>query len=452
MGGAFAKRIVRLAPLACLPALGKLAMVGTAATSTRYWADDYCFAAMVRTSGMLGAQADWYRTWTGRFAATFVASAAGWMPVAAADWIPALLLVAWVGGLAWAIGELLPDGADSLALAVALALGLAVAVLALAPARAQDVAWLTGAASYLLPLVLATPVVGLLLRARKGTRGRSSLLVAGLLALLAAGCSETFTGMELGGFAAAVALCFALPAMHPARWVAVAALLGAAAGAVIVAAAPGNANRIAALHTTSSLAHLIDPALLLVPADIRQLVAHAPAVLPLAALLGAAAAQLLPRVVLKQPARICLLGLLVSLVMAYGALAPGAYNNVSPPSRSLLELAVVLVAASAGAGFVLCAGLRGRVQPVGGAVLLLTMVALVATFPGQPAPLDRLDSARAAAAQWDASDRVVRAAVAAGKETVTVPRIPSGPLLDGLEVAWVRDCAQRYYGIRLSVP
>src|SRR5215216_8067524 len=73
---------------------------------SRYMADDYTMSRMVKTHGLLGAQADWYFGWTGRFSFSFVASLLGLIGPATTRVIPALLLTAWIAATAWAIGQI----------------------------------------------------------------------------------------------------------------------------------------------------------------------------------------------------------------------------------------------------------------------------------------------------------------------------------------------------------
>jgi hypothetical protein len=440
--------------IAALVALGLLAWVALAAASTRYWADDYCYASMERQHGLLGAQASWYHDWTGRFTATAVMSALTSLPVRVAAWSLPLLLAAWVATLAWSLLQAGPAGRQQpRVLAVAVAAAVVAATVAIVPTRAQEIDWLTGAVTYVLPLVLATPIAGLIVRAaRGGGAGTGSMALAAGLAALAAGCSESFTGTELAGLTL-VAVASMLPGrLRPARRVAVAALVGGLVGLAVVMLAPGNANRVAALHTHGWVGNLVGPTLHFSAQVVTTYIGLTPVPLLLAVLVGAAAALALPwPVTVQRPAATVLAALLVGAVMVYGAMAPAIYYSAQPPDRALLGTAELVVLGAVGLGFVVGSALRSQHRALGALALATASVLLVVTYPAQAAPLDDLHSAGWTASAWDRRDATIRMAAAVGRASVAVPRLTSGALVDDLQVADVQTCAQSYYGVQITV-
>ena len=440
---------------AALVLLGLLASVALAAASTRYWADDYCYAVAARQHGFFGAEVSWYQDWTGRYTATAVMSLLTSLPVKVAAWSLPLLLVAWVATTAWTLRQVAPadSGQPPRVLALAGAAAVIASTVAIVPTRAQEVDWLTGATTYILPLVLVTPIAGLVLRAlRRGRSSATSLASAGVLALLAAGCSESFTGTGLAALTILAAAAALRSRLRPALPVTVSALAGATAGLVILLLAPGNAHRVAALHAHGSFGNLFWPSIRFGAEVVATYVALTPIPLLLAVAAGAAAAVALPRpVVVRRPALTLLAALGLGSAMVYGAMVPAVYYAAQPPDRALLGTAELMVFGAAGLGFVLASSLRRQNRLAGAVALVVTGVLLVVTYPAQPAPLDDLHTAGPLAAQWDQRDAAIRSAAAAGRDSVVVARLTSGALVDDLQDAGVGGCPQQYYGIRIDV-
>ncbi len=74
--------------------------------STRYLADDYCFALIARTQGLLYAQRHHYLNWRGVFSHSFVASLAGLNGPRLVPYLPASVLGLWFLVTAWATAQL----------------------------------------------------------------------------------------------------------------------------------------------------------------------------------------------------------------------------------------------------------------------------------------------------------------------------------------------------------
>src|SRR5215217_7858327 len=165
---------------------------------SRYMADDYTMARMVKTHGLVGAQVSWYFGWTGRFTFSFVASLLGLIGPATTRVIPALLLTAWIAATAWAIGQI---QSLSVTKAVLFASLIIFATLETAPNLVQSLYWQTGALIYIAPLVLLSLYVGIVNRVTRGTTpgSWSSLCAAGMLMFIAGGFSDAYVVLQSCG-------------------------------------------------------------------------------------------------------------------------------------------------------------------------------------------------------------------------------------------------------------
>ncbi len=217
-------------------------------------ADDYCYAATLKEHGPWSAMATWYESWTGRYTATAAISLAILLTdLRTAYWIvPVIGLACLASGLYLllrAIGSKSGGRTENLR-----ATSLALAVfLALTPVPNETLYWMSGTFSYLLANGALLGLLALLIGASRGGRllWYHAPLAAGM-ALAVVGLNETSLSLTL--FCLAIGLAHDGWRRNPARRLWLVALLAAAAGALIVAAAPGNGVRIASFPHARELA------------------------------------------------------------------------------------------------------------------------------------------------------------------------------------------------------
>src|SRR5262245_8033397 len=159
-GETFRRAIPSLLCVALALPLAAYASVGAYA---RYTVDDYCWAGVLRVEGFWRAQMLWYTGYSPRYAFTFLVNVAELAGPAIVPFLPAVAIVVWVTVLAWAVRqfEVQLGRVSQWMSAVLAALLVAFGTFATAPDLAQSLYWQTGMLTYLLPLVLATVIVGL---------------------------------------------------------------------------------------------------------------------------------------------------------------------------------------------------------------------------------------------------------------------------------------------------
>src|SRR5215510_2297288 len=161
----------------------------------RYIADDYCWAGVLREQGFLNAQVWWYVAYSPRYAFTFIVNLVELAGPGIVPILPMVALIAWVAALSWTIRQLgvrlgeLSEWTSAVLLALVIALG----TLHTAPDLPQSLYWQTGMLTYLLPLILATVVIGIICRAaRSGSINPGWLAACTVLTFVAGGLSETY--------------------------------------------------------------------------------------------------------------------------------------------------------------------------------------------------------------------------------------------------------------------
>jgi hypothetical protein len=437
---------------------------------TRYMADDYCTAAMLRQAGLLGMQRALYVGWSGRFSFTLAVALVETFGAGVAAYLPALVLAAWLAALVWAASQFGLSRVGALLLAELI---LFVTLDDNTGGVHEALYWQTGSLTYALPLVILTLVAGGLARLHARGAGRvgwPSLLLYGAASFCAGGFSETFVVMQTAALSAALAVCVwrSRRGDEAARAVAralCAALLGSLLALAVVAAAPGNAARRASLASLKAS---------------QKAVPSAPHVALLSSF-KAAGAFVFDEHNYRGTAHLRLVALLLPLLAAFCAsrrkggggrafllwavpaaafvavaacYAPAFYvMSREPPPRALLVPQFVLTSALAAWGYLLGGALRRAYEPpervrVLSAVLALALL-LFAAARAAALTLGQADKARALANVWDGQDAEMRAAVARGERRLTVHVLYNlgGTDLLTEDPAWyVNLCVADYYG------
>lgn len=470
---------------AALAAAGLLlaaALISIAAPApfTRFHADDFCIAGEVLQRGFFAAQPAWYLSWSGRYSATLVASLlslAG--PRSAALFTPLVMLVFLVG-LWWnakQLGERLkwPRPAYTAGL---LALTALFALLGSLPNRYQSLFWLTGLATYTLPLALLSLAAGWVffqLNRQEYEPNWRRLLAYGLLAFFSGGFSETLTAVQITLFGLATGAVWLrgsgrlrtalLPIL--AAW-----LAGSLAALGAMALAPGTAVRQAQLPETAGLLRILTFSL--------RNALHVAGKYLLQSPLAAAGSLLLPLVVgwllPAQPAypngrrdlslqslwqRSSLKGIVLippaSLALLAAACAPTVYAmNAYPDERAIVVPQFFLVLAVMAWGYLCGRLLRAAVARLPGEkwLAVLLAIALLAAAGGAAGQCVRqlaqqAPEARAYALRWDARHNLLRSARAEGALDLVVVSLESRFNLADLSAdpaGWTNRCQARYYG------
>jgi len=210
-------------------------------------ADDFCFQERALRLGFLGAQADWYTTWSGRYTATALIS--GLMLAGTSWYSPALVLVA----LSWLVSIWLLLAAcagDAFAKRDVVLASVTAFVMygAFAPKPNGAFYWASGALTYQMASTLLVLMLAMNIRlTRAGGRGGTgiglavSIAVNVLLGLGLAGTNETVPLLAMMLLATGAVVAHRLGSRAVLPWLA--GLSGVAIGLVLVVLAPGNEVR-----------------------------------------------------------------------------------------------------------------------------------------------------------------------------------------------------------------
>lgn len=381
--------------------------------------DDWCYGA-ARHGSWWAAQIGWYTGWSGRYAATAVLTAWGqaedvwWAIRVVYPLILVAIVFAWPLALAWLLRGLLP-GVPVRAALIAAAL-IAATALASLPSVSDGVFWLAGAVTYMGGVAVVLAMLAAWLAAlTQGGIGR--WLSAVILALLAPGFSEVLAALVLPAVVAAWWL-------HARRRSAALPALGViillAVGVAAAAAAPGNAQRLAALAAEGTLP-VRDPLALSSAAAIafRQL-----ADLPWAVVLAGA---LTAGIGLAPWARgRWWVWLVLAALMPFVAAVPPAAAGTAPP-RAANPVVVLVVGSLA---LAVASALRARIGPPRRLALLVVigagaLPAMVAAPDGEG--LLRLLPFAVLAVAVIASGRLHAGAVVAALLLAAAPASPHWP-------------------------
>ena len=239
--------------------LGRFAAAGL---SSRYWADDYCYSAVLAAGGFLRGPVDWFMASGNRFSTIYLIGLQDLFGPWAIRLIPGLIILvlsaAWLVFLFSAAREI--GARPGILTLLPMALTQVFFLLLVAPDRLQALYWRMGTLHYTFPLALLLFNLALILN--KLSAPRRWLYPVGIfvLAFFAGGFSETFAALQVGAYALACAAAVVfLP--HALKGNAAARILPALVGSLVATGlmllSPSNAWRQAALPPPESLGQFL---------------------------------------------------------------------------------------------------------------------------------------------------------------------------------------------------
>ena len=455
-----------------IAALLAYALLGS---TTRYMADDYWTAHLVRTTPFWELPGYWYTHWSGRYTFFFLVSLAelagpGVVPVLPGLALLGLTCASALLAVPWLVRLKLPH---PLAVAWLLSALFVFTTVHATPNVLQSLYWQTGMLTYFAPILLSVAYLALVERwSAHPLAGWAWVgwLASGLLAFILAGFSETFVAIQVTAFGLALAWVMLLPAGR--RWRAwlglglVASLIGMA----VMIAAPGNLVRLGGNHLHLDAPYVLGTAFksaweALVLA-LRTHLVDAGAALAVPFL---AAFMLAPPETAEERRRRlrhiawALAGAPVAvLVLVAAGNAPAyAVMQSGPPLRSAIIPQAILTAGLMVWGF--SAGLAAhtalettRPQPEFLALTGLAAIVLIGVLALSPGRFllkawAQYPVLQSYAAQWDARDRLLWQDARQGQHSVVVQ--PIGQLdrtLGDLRAEpdfWINQRAAEYYGL-----
>jgi hypothetical protein len=449
-------RLRRLLPAVMGAALAlPLATYASVGAFARYVADDYCWAGVLRTQGFLTAQALWYSGYSPRYAFTFIVNVVELAGPAIVPALPATAILVWLATLTWTFRQVrLPTLGAVLGAEVA-----TLATLQTAPDMGQSLYWQTGMLTYVLPLVLASFLLGWIARAVRSRRlSRWQVAVSGLVTLFAGGLSETYLIPQnvLLTLSAAVVLVWG---PRPSRRVALAHLLGALGGGVlalgIIVVAPATTYRLGG-GTPADLWLAGSAAIATAAYQVLRLVRYFPLTVLLClvapgVILRTLAARGQPHILSTVSGRwFALITALIVLSLPFCYFPSFYAQNGNPPARSLIVPGALLTGYLLFAGYSLDRWL-GQWRPAPSVLAAATLLVVLVPLGIAAASLPQVAQAAQYATLWDAEDAAIRTSRDAGQADVRVPPLP--PNLGESYVSsdpanWFNVCVARYYGVR----
>lgn len=454
-----------LASAGLLAALARLGLIGL---YSRYWADDYCYSAVMASAGFLRGPVEWFMASGNRFSTIYLVGLQDLFGPQAIRVVPAAVIL----GLGVSMLVLLHSvsrvigrqtAGPTLVELLPPALAQVFFFLLLAPDRLQGLYWRMGELHYTFPLALLCLLLALLLRSEPARPWpRRVLLFA--LAFFAGGFSETYAALQVGCLALLAGTLLVLNRDRRA----LPALMGGLGAVGLMLLSPSNAWRQAALPPPETPWQLLAFTWRYTLDFAWQTLRGVPLPLVFFFLLSGGMAYTIfwRRAPVLPRARIFLAvsaGCLpVGAALAACAIAPSVYAGLQfPAGRALMPaLFILLLSLMAAAGSLsgaLAALARSHAR-LGRAVELSLLLAVfagsfyVVRHLAQPLP----EQAEMAAwsQRWDERDESIRAQIAAGQDRIVVPEVE---VVRGLEDLgpdpgqWVNRCAAAYYRVQSVV-
>lgn len=426
-------------------------------TYTRYIADDFCSASVLKTHGLLKSQPYWYLRWSGRFSSTALISLAELAGEGAVKYVPPLTLATWICTTVLAASKITRTLRWQTPWLFAVAIGVTVVYATLRAnwELGQVLFWQTGALTYPPGPIALTAAIALLFSGFDPAYRTCAIF---LICAIGAASSETYAAAQIIAFAVLIGVSYLRNGSRDRSWHigAVAALAGAISGLCTMAMAPGNLARAAHFPAHLSLLSTLKVlALTTAPLLLRPLLLL-PGTTLLCLCIGAMAARSSNA---KRTASTCYIasatfaGLLAVLI---GSVAPAIYVMGVVPPRSMLIPHFFVMTFLVALGYWTWSLLVSERNVAGLAGRFLFLL-LFATLLGGPIrdmfATHRIKAAAEAyAAHFDRRETAIRHAVQSGQLRLDIESLPPTGLVRDIEVSgadandWTNRCEAEYYG------
>ncbi len=458
-----------------------LALYAYLGTFTRYMADDYCSAAVLKTNGFWGAQSFWWQNWSGRYSFSFVVSLVEMLGLRIVPILPGSAIVLWLFSIVWGFLPLLRNLKVSRAVAGALFLA---SVTLWSTYRVVDdypqiVFWQTGILTYPITIILFFLGMGTAIR-RSSDPARLTwweLVLWFAFAFISGGFSETGVVVQI----ALLALFLIILSLTKNRQrqilspILIAAILGSGLSLLVIAFAPGNSVRSAGFQNIPPLLQSFSGSLIETFYFLPNLVDRHTSVFIFGLLAGAFfACFFLPEDMEINRSSLAIYfggSILFLLGVIWASVAP-AYilRGGIPPQRVLLSAYFFAACLAIFWGILGALFLRsilpGTTFAAQGWISLglLTLVMIWGVLPFAISQLELIAPLKNYSSIWDERQQTILTALLDGKPVVVttdLTRVKAlnelGPrlwLVGDLETgpdSWINRCAAQYYGIEQIV-
>lgn len=455
--------------LLALTLLAGLAATAYAGTFSRYWADDYCYAAVYHRDGLLKGTLYWYQNGGNRFAAFIMVGLSEMMGQAAVSLLPALLLAGWASAVYFALNALtrLFGWQVSRLWLFTAALGWVFFAAYTSPDRLQTLYWRMGLLHYSLPLVLLLVQAGVVLRAGRSHAAPAGWLAAGLFGLLAlfgAGLSETAAALQTSLYLLAAGWLAWKKLLRKSRvvFMLTGGLAGSLLAMVMMAFSPANEWRQALLPPPPSLAVWFGTLIRYTGDFVFDTVRTLPLPLLVWMMFCAALGWLMK----DEPVRVKNAGLAGVLLLGGGvigtaaAIAPSVYAGLQyPAGRALMTARFPLLCGAGLVAAVFGLWLKGQMPSaaqrwMSAAVLVVLLAVGIYGLRAVRLPLEEAQTLSVKAERWEARQAQILAQRAGGQDEVVVRQVDVvSTLEDFMPQAehWVNTCAADYYQVEAII-
>lgn len=436
-------------------------------TYSRYQADDYCSAQLLRTNGFINAQWQSYTSWSNRFSTMFITGMVDPLDVLGMQILPTILVIGLLLGgyyLLHSIRKTLRWSLSDLELVVIAGLITFISIYS-APNQFQSFYWRSGSITYTLPIIgLLILSAGLVSHAStKPVIWKIGLV--GLLAFFNGGFSETTAALQLALLVVAAGLILWQSRKNEIEFQGKSLLWAAIAGTslalVVMVISPGNAVRMSQMPEQPTFFRWLFLTLRFGLGFIYQSFSSYPLPILVTGIIGFSLSQqrdwqnAQPR---KWSYLFWVIPVIVYLAIA-AICAPSAYaQSAYPEDRAMISARYILVAAIAGYAYLIgIAYLHWRQQSPKFQLLrtqsghgFILVIMCFYLFYGGLQTLAAIPDYQARAKAWDIRAGEIYALRNSGENNLIVRAYDSMGRIRELSddpQHWVNRCAATYYQV-----
>jgi hypothetical protein len=461
----FFNLVILLGVIALLITLGVYAYLGF---FSRYWADDYCFSALVKNYGLIGGLKENYFTWSNRYTAFLLSAIGDQLGFINVQLYPGLMIILLTAVITWNVKIILSRIHLSNSILISILIGeLAVFfILFEAPNLFQSLYWRSGMVSYFAPLVLFA-VINALVLVQLGDQSITSGqkwgwgIVSALSVFFAMGTSETFAALLIGYLlVVGIYLLSRYKALKKIPIFFYCSLLAAFIGGVIILASPGNLVRMQYLHPAKDLITILTTsiinAVILMAQSVRGLVIPNLIVFLIMFFLLYHLSATSKKIIGNRDVILFFAGaIIITFWFLFCICAPTVYSMLAflEPRALILSRAMVIVLIMILGGFsgMVSHALMDRL--VDTCLVSILLIGFLVTFYPLRAAVqtwNTIPSVQQRAKTWDARKLIIAKAVEKGENSIDL--IPMNSVNGILEITpdpafWVNRCAADFYGL-----
>jgi hypothetical protein len=434
-----------------------------------YWADDYCFSALVKNYGLIGGLKEHYLSWSNRYTAFLLSAIGDWLGSMNVQLYPGAMIFLLAAAITWNAKIIFGKLQLSNSIFVSIFVGELATFFILfeAPNLFQSLYWRSGMVSYFAPLVLFAVINALVLVQLDDQLSSSRLkwvwvFLSAVIVFFAMGTSETFAALFTGYlFLLGTYLLIRHNSIKKIPVFFYITLLTAFIGGVIILSSPGNLVRLQYLHPAKDLLTFLSSSMInawvLMGQSIRGLsIPNLIIFLIMFFLFYHLSAGNQKNFRIRETILFFVICIILTFWLLFCICAPTVYSMMAfPETRALiLSRAVVIVLIMILGGF---SGMTSHVFMdrfvdtclasiliMGLMITIYPLRAAIQTWNSIPAIQER-------AKNFDARKMIIAEAIENGEDYIEITSMNS---VNGIfeitsdSTFWVNRCAADYYGIK----